>query len=45
MHDNDRMPIGRYPDAAVQVLQPAFEHYRLVLAATCSGAISRTTAS
>lgn len=33
MHDHDRMPIGRYPDAAVQVLHPAFEHYRLALAA------------
>lgn len=33
MHDHDRMPIGRYPDAAVQVLHPTFEHYRLALAA------------
>lgn len=27
------MPTGRYPDPAVQVLAPAFEKYRLVLAA------------
>src|SRR5262245_42905268 len=31
--DSTRMPIVRYPDAAVQVLQPAFEKYRLALAA------------
>lgn len=30
---SDRMPIRRYPDEAVQVLQPEFEKYRLVLAA------------
>ena len=33
INDSTRMPIVRYPDPAVQVLQPAFEKYRLALAA------------